>query len=243
MLGGYCRGQPRGSPKTTGKILLKACKKPKRNTSHLNTHTGRGPHCGGLRDPPEWPTQRPPRAGSASLEGSHFPRAGSASLEGSRPPRAGSASLEGSPPPRLRLPCTHAHSRTRVRTFNALARQGGTIMCLGIMPRSCCTNSPGGTHPTEGDCATWPVSAPCHCAAYSRTPNAPRPRRGVGHTLEALSRELAGPGHAVRPAGRHPRHRWSCAAVPVLATPRRALLQPLRRREARGNGMPPRLPL
>jgi hypothetical protein len=33
------------------------------------------------------------------------------------------------------------------------------------------------------------------------------------------------------------------AAALVLATPRRALLQPLRRREARGGGTPPRLPL
>jgi hypothetical protein len=153
--------------------LLKTCKKPKRNTSHLSIHTGHGPQCGGPRGPPKWPTQRPPRAsstslegshlpragsaslegspppraGSASLEGSHLPRAGSASLEGSPPPRAGSASLEGSPPPRSRLPHAHACSRTRVRAFNALARQGGAIMRLGIMPRPCCTNSLGGTHP------------------------------------------------------------------------------------------------
>jgi hypothetical protein len=47
----------------------------------------------------------------------------------------------------LRLPRTHARSRTRERTFNALARQGGAIMRLGIMPWSYCTNSLGGTHP------------------------------------------------------------------------------------------------
>jgi hypothetical protein len=29
-----------------------------------------------------------------------------------------------------------------------------------------------------GDCATWPVSAPWHCAAHSRTANAPPPQRG-----------------------------------------------------------------
>jgi hypothetical protein len=29
-----------------------------------------------------------------------------------------------------------------------------------------------------GDRATWPVSAPWHCAAHSRTANTPRPRRG-----------------------------------------------------------------
>jgi hypothetical protein len=66
----------------------------------------------------------PPRAGSASLEGSHLPRAGSASLEGSWLPRAGSASFEGSPPPRSRLLHAHARSRTRVRAFNALTTAG-----------------------------------------------------------------------------------------------------------------------
>jgi hypothetical protein len=70
-----------------------------------------------------------------------------------------------------------------------------------------------------------------------------RPRRGAGHTLEQLSRESVGASHDVRPAGRHPRHCWSCAAAPVLAAPRRALLQPLRRCQARGDGTPPRLPL
>jgi hypothetical protein len=42
---------------------------------------------------------------------------------------------------------------------------------------------------------------------------------------------------------RHPRHCWSCAAVPVPAAPRRALLQQLRRCWARGEGTAPRLPL
>jgi hypothetical protein len=44
--GRCCRGQPRGSPKTTRGILLKTCKKPKLNTSHLSTHTGHDPHYG-----------------------------------------------------------------------------------------------------------------------------------------------------------------------------------------------------
>jgi hypothetical protein len=66
---------------------------------------------------------------------------------------------------------------------------------------------------------------------------------GAGHTLEPLSRESAGPNHDARPVGRHPRHCWSCAAAPVLAAPRRALLQPLRRCQARGDGTPPHLPL
>jgi hypothetical protein len=43
--------------------------------------------------------------------------------------------------------------------------------------------------------------------------------------------------------GRHPRHCWFCAAAPVLTAPRRALLQLLRRCEAREDGAPPRLPL
>jgi hypothetical protein len=41
-----CRGQPRGSPKTTRRILLKTYKKPKLNTCHLSTHAGHDPHCG-----------------------------------------------------------------------------------------------------------------------------------------------------------------------------------------------------
>jgi hypothetical protein len=51
MLGGYCRGQPLGSPKTTGEAPLKTCKKPKLNTPHLSTPTGHGPHRGGPRGP------------------------------------------------------------------------------------------------------------------------------------------------------------------------------------------------
>jgi hypothetical protein len=96
---------------------------------------------------------------------------------------------------------------------------------------------------TMGSCAAWPVSASWHCAAHSRTANAPRPRRGAGCPLESLSRESTGLNHDVRPAERHPRHCWPCAAAPVLAAPRRALLQQLRRCWARRNGTPPRLPL
>jgi hypothetical protein len=286
---------PEGPLKTVG-ILLKTCKKPKRNSSHLSAHTGHGPHCGGPRGPPEWPNQRLPRAGSASLEGSRLPRAGSASLEGSRLPRAGSASLqgsclpragstslegsrlpragsaslegsrlpragsaslegsrllragsallEGSSPPRSRPPHEHTCSRTRVRTFNALTQQSRAIMRLGITPRRCSANSLGGTHPRHcGDCATWPVLAPWHCSAHSRTANAPRPRRGGGHTLEPLSHESAGSNHDVRAAGRHPRHCWSCAAAPVPVAPRRAQLQQLQCYWACGDGTPPRPPL
>jgi hypothetical protein len=45
------------------------------------------------------------------------------------------------------------------------------------------------------------VSAPWHCAAHSRTANAPRPRKGPGCTLEPFPRESAGSNHDVRPAG------------------------------------------
>jgi hypothetical protein len=45
------------------------------------------------------------------------------------------------------LPRAHARPRTRLRAFNALTQQGGAIMRLGIMPRHCCANSLGGTHP------------------------------------------------------------------------------------------------
>jgi hypothetical protein len=57
--------------------------------------------------------------------------------------------LERAPPRsrvRLRL-ARDSLTRTRVRTFNALARLGGAIMRLEIMPRRCCANSLGGTHP------------------------------------------------------------------------------------------------
>jgi hypothetical protein len=114
---------PEGPLKQPGESCLKPAKSKTIHRSSKRTH-GRDPHCDGPRNPPERPTQRPPRAGSASLEGSRLPRAGSASLEGSRPPRAGSASLEGSSPPRSRLLRTRARSRTRVQAFNALTTAG-----------------------------------------------------------------------------------------------------------------------
>jgi hypothetical protein len=45
------------------------------------------------------------------------------------------------------------------------------------------------------------VSAPWHCAAHSRTANAPLPRRGAGRTLKLFPRESARSSHDVRPAG------------------------------------------
>jgi hypothetical protein len=121
-------------PKKPGESCLKPAKTKTKHISYLNAHTGHDPRCGGPRSPPEWPSQRPPRAGSASLEGSRLPR-------------AGSASLEGSPPPRSRLPHEHACSRMRVRAFNALTQQSRAITRLGITPRRCSANSLGETHP------------------------------------------------------------------------------------------------
>jgi hypothetical protein len=84
-------------------------------------------HQGG---PPRRPTQRSPRAGSASLGDTHLPRAGSAPLEGTHLPRAGPAPLEGTRLPRAGsaslegAPHVHACSRTRVQAFNALTIAG-----------------------------------------------------------------------------------------------------------------------
>jgi hypothetical protein len=156
-------------PKKPGESCLKPTKTRTKHISYLNAHAGHGPRHGGPRGPPEWPSRRPPRAGSASLEGSRPPRASSASLEGSRPPRAGSASLEGSPPPRSRLPHTRACSHTRVRTFNALTQQSRAIMHLGITPRRCSANSLGETHPRHygGLCGMASVSPVALCCPLS----------------------------------------------------------------------------
>jgi hypothetical protein len=54
------------------------------------------------------------------------------------------------------------------------------------------------------------VSTPRHCAAYSRTANAPSPRRGAGGTLECLFRDYTGPRRDIRTAG---------AVLPVAVSP------------------------
>jgi hypothetical protein len=210
----------------------------------LNTRTEHGPRHGGPRGPPEWPNQKPPRAGFASLEGSHLPRAGSASLEGSRlpragsaslegqhPPRAGSASLEGSPPPRSRLPHKRACSRTRVRAFNALTQQSRAITRPGITPRRCSANSLGEAHPRALQGAVW------YGLCQPRGTVLPTPvwltRRALeGGTAASSNPSLVNLQGQTMTSGqreRHPLHCWSCAAVPVPAAPRRALLQQLRR--------------
>jgi hypothetical protein len=157
------KGPVRDSPKGPLKQPEESCLKPeKTKTKHIpikHTHgarpTLRGPHA-----PPERPTQRPPREGSASLEGSHLPRAGSASLEGSWLPQAGSTSLEGSPPPRSRLMHTHVRSRTRVQTFNALTTAGRHHHAPETHAPALLHQLPRGTHPRYcgGLCDTAGVS-------------------------------------------------------------------------------------
>jgi hypothetical protein len=147
-----CRGQPWGSPKKPGESSLKPAKNKTKRTSYLNTHTRHGPHCGGPRGPPEWPNQRPPRAGSASLEGPH-PLERVPPRSRARVPSGGLRLARGSPPPssgfpsRSRLPHTRTCSRTRAQAFNALTQQSRAITRLGITPRRCSANSLGETRP------------------------------------------------------------------------------------------------
>jgi hypothetical protein len=198
----------------------------------LNTRTEHGPRHGGPRGPPEWPSQKPPRAGFASLEGSRLPRAGSTSLEGQHPPRAGSASLEGSPPPRSRLPHKRACSRTRVRAFNALIQQSRAITRPGITPRRCSANSLGEAHPRHCRelCGMACVSPAALCCPLPYGQRA-APSKGAGCILESFPRESAGSNHDVRPAGApsppllvlcgRPR---ACCATPGTAATTPALL-------------------
>jgi hypothetical protein len=65
------------------------------------------------------------------------------------PPRSRVHSPLERAPPRSRLPHAHAHSRTRVRAFNALTQRGGAIIRMGNTPRPCRINSLGGTHPRQ----------------------------------------------------------------------------------------------
>jgi hypothetical protein len=161
-------GTALGVPLSNWETPLKTCKKPRPNTSCLSAHTGHDPRRGGPGAPPRRPTQRSPRAGFASLEGTHLPRVGSAPFEGVRLPRAGSASLEGPRRPRAGsaslegAPHAHARSRTRVWAFNALtmaerrhhAPETHAPVLLHQLPR----REP--IPATVGDFAMWPVLAP-----------------------------------------------------------------------------------
>jgi hypothetical protein len=102
-------------------------------------HTQRSPRRGSPRGRPERPNKAPPRARSASLEGS-------CSLERAPLRSRVPASLERAPP-RSRIPHDHTCSRMRERAFNALTRQSRAITRLGITPRRCSANSLEGAHP------------------------------------------------------------------------------------------------
>jgi hypothetical protein len=157
MLGGYCRGQPRGSPKKPGKSCLKPANNKTKHTSNLSTYTRHGPRCGGPRGPPEWPNQAPPRARSASLEGSRPLEQG--------PPR----SRTHAPSSGFRLARGIPHgctcSSTRVQAFNALTQQSRAITRLGNTPRRCSANSLGGADPRHcgGLCDEAGVSSVTLC--------------------------------------------------------------------------------
>jgi hypothetical protein len=161
----YVGDSPGGPLKQLGKPHLKPAKKAKAKHASLK-HTGHGPRHGDPDGPPRRPTQRSPRAGSASLEGTHLPRVGSAPFEGVRLPRGGSALLEGPRHPRVGSVslegAPHAHACTRVRAFNVLTTAGRRHHAPG-------TRAPVLLHQiprrepipaTVGDCATWPVPVP-----------------------------------------------------------------------------------
>jgi hypothetical protein len=161
MLRGYCRGQPRGSPKKPGESCLKPTKMQNTNTprtqhktyAHSTAHAAMAPaaHQSG-------PTRHPLERGLPRSR-AHPP-----------PPRAGPprsrvpASLEGAPP-RSRLPHERTCSRTRVRAFNALTQQSHAITRLGITPRRCSADSLGGAHPRHcgGLCDEASVSSVTLC--------------------------------------------------------------------------------
>jgi hypothetical protein len=143
---------PRGPLKQAGESPLKTRNKLKTNVPHLSTRCMAHATMA-LNGPPRRPTQRSPRAGFASLEGTRLPRVGSAPFEGVRLPRAGSASLEGAP---------HACAYSRTRAFNALTTAGWRHHAPGArapvpshqLPRR--EPIPG----TVGNCATWPAPVP-----------------------------------------------------------------------------------
>jgi hypothetical protein len=144
-----------------GNPHLKPANKP--NTPRLSTK-GHGPRHGGPDGPPRRPTQRSPRADSASLEGTHLPWAGSAPFEGMRLPRAGSASLEGPRRPRAGSASLEGapHARARTRAFNVLTTAGRRHHAPGarapVPLRQLPRREP--IPATVGDCATWPVPVP-----------------------------------------------------------------------------------
>jgi hypothetical protein len=191
----------------------------------------------------------PPRARSASLEGSrplervpprskaHTPSSGLRLARGPPPPRAGSASLGG--PSRAHL----------------LRHMGMNIKCSdtaelrhyapGNHASALFRQLPRGSPPP-------PLWGTVRRGRYQLRDTVPPTL--VRLTLRALEGGPVAPSNPllVAPQGqtvtsgrreRHPRCCQSCAAIPAPAAPRRALLQLLRHCWARGDGMPPRPPL
>jgi hypothetical protein len=174
---------------------------------------------------------------SASLESSRPPRASSASLEGPRLPRAGSASLEV--PSRAHL---HPHARTGISCSNTAeprhyAPENHAPALFRQLPRGSPSPPLWGTV-RRGQCQLRDTVPPTLVRLTRHaleggpaTPSSPLLVTPQGQTVTSGRRE------------RHPRHCQSCAAILAPATPRRALLQLLRRCRARGDGTPPRQPL
>jgi hypothetical protein len=117
-------------------------------------------------------------------------------------------------------------------------------MRLGIMPRRCCANSLGGTHPRH--CGGTVRHGQCQLRGTAPPTPVRLTRRALeGGPTTPLNRFLVNLQGQIMTLGRWDAIPacWSYAAAPVLAAPRRALLQLLQRCEARGDGTPPRLPL
>jgi hypothetical protein len=174
-------------------------------------------------------TPRPTKAAQQSASSS-----GVRLASGLTPPSSGVHLARGLTPPSsgarlLKVLPARTCSRTCVRAFNALTQQDRATARLGITPRRCSANSLGGAHPHHcGGLCEEAGAASRRCATHSCTANAPRPRRGVGRTLEPSSRDSAGSNSDVRPAGApspslfgHPR---PCCATLHTATTAPTLL-------------------
>jgi hypothetical protein len=175
------------------------------------------------------------------------PRARSASLEGSRPfervpPRSRVPSSLERAPPRSRLPDERTYSHARVRAFKALtprhhAPENHAPALFHQLPR-------GSPSPP-----LWGTVRRGRCQLRDTVP--PTPVRLMHRALEGGPVAPSNPllvtlqGQTVTSGRRehHPHRCQSCAAIPATAAPRRTLLQPLQRCWARGDGTLPRLPL
>jgi hypothetical protein len=138
MLGSYCRGQPRGSPKKPGGSCLKPAKNANANQlAHLTRIHSTTANPGGPHGPPGQHSRRPTNEVCLA--------------RGLGTPSSKARLARGHPctlsPPRSRLPQERTCSRTRVRALHALTQQSRATTRLGIRPRRCSANSLGGAHP------------------------------------------------------------------------------------------------